>query len=284
MQDNLTFWQRIRVKRRISVMDDHTLNELWSFRLSGLGLTIVITLLFVLAIAVLSVAIVYTPIRNILPGYNQNIREQLMNESERLDSLQNTVDLQRQYLSVIRDITAGEVTTDTTTTLDSLQLVFQEQLLEAKREATDEFVQQYEQKEKDYMGLFDIQDVQPVVTIFRPAHGVVTQTPQTPPSPLGKGGVYRGVRIQTPKNENITAVLAGTIVFTNYELDNTYTVLMQHTNYISVYRGLGVLTKKVGTNLKAGETIGIIGRTGLLDFELWKEGQAINPEDVINFQ
>jgi len=281
MHDKMSFWQRIRIRRRVSVMDDQTLKELWSFRLSSLGLVIVITLLVAITLAGLSIAIVYTPVRNILPGYNQNLREELMNESQRLDSLQNTLDLQRQYLSVIRDITAGEVSTDTIGTLDSMQLVFQEQLMEAKREATEEFVEQYEQKEKDNMGLFDVQDVQPVVTLFRPAHGVVVQTP---PSPIGKGDVYRGVRIQTPDKENITAVLAGTIVYINYDVDNTYTVVMQHASYVSVYHGLGVISKAVGTNLKAGETIGVIGKNGLLDFELWKEGEAINPEEVINFQ
>jgi len=280
MQDNLSFWQRIRIKRRVSVMDDHTLNELWSFQLSSLGLVIVITLLFVLAIAVLSAAIVYTPIRNILPGYNQNLRNELMDQSARLDSLTNEMELQRQYLSVIRDITAGEVTTDSATTLDSLQLVFQEQLMQAKMEATEEFVDQYEQKEKDNMLLFDVQDVQPVVTLFRPAHGVVT--PMTPPTPSVRG--LKGVRIKTPDKENITAVLAGTIVYVNYELNNTYTVVMQHANYISIYHQIGVLTKQVGANLKAGETIGVVGKEGVLDFELWKEGQAINPEEVINFQ
>jgi len=275
--NKLTFWQRIRTKRRISVLDDHTLNELWSFRLSALGLTICITLMFVLTLVGLSLAIIFTPVRNILPGYNQNLRNNLMEESVRLDSLANTVELQRQYLSVIRDITAGEVSTDSVQSLDSLQLVFQDQLLQAKREATEEFVAQYEQKEKDNLQLFDVQDVTPVLTLFRPAHGVVT-----PPTPSERG-MSRGVRIQTPAKENITAVLAGTIVYAQYELDNTYTVMMQHANYISIYRGLGVLTKSAGANLKAGETIGIIGEAAVLDFELWKDGAAINPEEVIAF-
>jgi len=276
MQDNLTFWQRIRIKRRISVMDDHTLNEMWSFRLSGLGLVIVLTLMFVLTLVGLSLAIIYTPVRNILPGYNQNLRNELMAQSERLDSLSNTMELQRQYLSVIRDITAGEVATDSATTLDSLQLVFQEQLMQAKMEATEDFVDQYEQKEKDYMGLFDVQNVQPVITLFRPAHGVIAQR-------FGAGDDPHGVRIQTPDKENITAVMAGTIVYANYELNNTYTIVMQHTNYLSVYRNIGVLTKAVGSSLKAGETIGVIDQDGLLDFELWKDGKPINPEEVIVF-
>jgi len=280
MHNNLTFWQRIRIKRRISVMDDHTLNELWSFRLSSLGLVIVLTLMVMITLVGLSIAIVFTPVRNVLPGYNQNLRNDLMIQSQRLDSLSSTMELQRQYLSVIRDITAGEVSTDSSTTLDSMQLIFQEQLMQAKMEATEEFVEQYEQKEKDNMSLFDVQDVQPVVTLFRPAHGVVV----TPPSPLGKGDVYRGVRIQTPDKENITAVLEGTIVHIDYKMDNTYTVVMQHTNYVSVYHGLGLVTKQMGASLKAGETIGVIGKEGLLDFELWKDGQAINPEEVINFQ
>ncbi|MCQ2341813.1 MAG: M23 family metallopeptidase [Paludibacteraceae bacterium] len=276
MQDSLSFWQRIRIKRRISVMDDHTLTELWSFRISSLGLVILFTLLFVITLVGLSIAIVFTPVRNVLPGYNQNLRNQLMTQSERLDSLANTVELQRQYLSVIRDITAGEVSTDSVQPLDSLQLVFQEQLMQAKMEATEEFVEQYEQKEKDNMLLFDVQNVIPVATIFRPAHGVIVRqyAPQS--------GLY-GVRIQTPDKENITAVLTGSIIYTNYELDNTYTVVMQHANYISTYRHIGVLTKQVGANLKAGETLGIVHSDGLLDFELWKEGQPINPEEVIAF-
>jgi len=277
MQDSVSFWQRIRTRRRISVMDDGTLNELFSFRLSGLGLIITFTLLFVLTMAILSLLIVYTPVRNILPGYNQNLRNELMYESERIDSLTNAMTLQREYLSVIRNITAGEVNTDSISSLDSLQLIAQEQLMQAKMEATEEFVEQYEQKGKDNMGLFDVQNAVPAVTLFRPAHGVIH--PQAP----SVRGVSIGVRIQTPKSENITAVLAGTIVYVNYELDNTYTVVMQHANYVSVYRGIGVLSKPVGTSLKAGETIGMIGKEGLLDFELWKEGQAINPEDVIVF-
>jgi len=273
----LTFWQRIRIQYRIAVVDDQTLNELFSFRLSSLGLIITMTLLFSLTLVGLSIAIVFTPVRNVLPGYNQNLRNDLIEQSARLDSLSNTVSLQRQYLSVIRDITAGEVSADSTTTLDSLQLVFQEQLMQAKMEATEEFVEQYERKEKDNMMLFDVQDVQPVVTLFRPAHGVIVKkcAPQS--------GAY-GVSLQTPDKENITAVLAGTVIYANYGIDNTYTIVMQHANYISVYRNIGVLTKQVGANLKAGETIGLMGSSGLLDFELWKEGQAINPEEVINFK
>ncbi len=276
MHNNLTFWERLKLKRRITVMDDRTLNELWHFQLSALGLTTVLVVMFLLTVAILSVVIIYTPIRNVLPGYNQNLRQQLMEQSERLDSLNRTVDLQRKYLDVIRDITAGEVKSDTVQPLDSLQLIFQEQLLAAKQEATEEFVEQYESKGKDNLQLFDVQNTALVTTIFRPAHGVII-------SPYAPREERYGVTIQTPEKENITAVLAGTVVWVNYEIDNTYTIGVQHANYLSVYRGIGTATKQQNAIVQAGETLGLMGGNTMLLFELWKDGYSINPEEIIAF-
>lgn len=271
-----SWWNRLKLRRRIAVMDDKSLNELWSFRLSALGLTITLVLMVLLTIAILSVAIIYTPIRNILPGYNQNMREQLLEASMRLDSLENVSTLQGQYLSVVRDITAGELSTDTMPALDSLQLVFQEELLKAKREVSEEFMAQYEQKGKDNLQLFDAQATSPINTMFSPAHGVII-------SHFNLNHGQRGILIQTPENENVTAVMGGAVVLVTADTDGTYTVVMQHTNYTSVYRRLGVVNRSTGDVLRAGETIGLVQDQVPLLFELWKEGCAINPEEVIVF-
>ncbi|MCQ2311165.1 MAG: M23 family metallopeptidase [Paludibacteraceae bacterium] len=271
-----SFWHRLKIRRRISVVDDQSLNELWSFRLSALGLTIVLVLMFATTVAILSFAIIYTPVRSILPGYNQNLREQLMTESQRLDSLSTVIQLQRQYLDVIRNITAGEVSSDSIPPIDSLQLVFQTELLQAKREATEEFVDQYEQKGRDYLQLFDIQNTSTIITMFSPVHGVVTE-------PFNPAQGHYGVTIQTPNKENVTAVLAGTIVLVKQEDDQTCLVMLQHANYLSIYRNVGYMTKQLGDVLRAGETFGMV-RDGLpISLELWKDGVAINPEEIIVF-
>ena len=85
----------------------------------------------------------YTPVRNILPGYSASLRQEIIEESMRIDSLQHTMDLQTQYISVIRDVVAGEVKSDTVVGLDSMQIVMQEKLLEAKNEATVAFMAEY---------------------------------------------------------------------------------------------------------------------------------------------
>ncbi len=271
-----TFWQRIRIRRRIAIIDEHTLRELHSFRLSVLGITTVLVVMFIITVLVLSLLITHTDLRTLLPGYDENLRQTLLNESMRVDSLSNAVVLQRKYLDVIRDITAGEIKSDTVQSLDSMQLIFQEELMAAKREATEDFVAQYESKEKDNLALFDIQNTAPILTIFVPAHGVITQH-------YAPRQGMNGVTIQTHDKENICACLAGNIIMVNKEWNDVYTVVIQHANYTSIYRNLNVVTRSVGDQVKAGATIGIVNKDGSLQFELWKEGVSINPEEVIAF-
>ncbi len=271
-----SFWKRISRKYRLSVMHEDTLAESWHVRLSWLGALTITTLMFLLTVGLLSALIIYTPIRHILPGYSEDLRQQLVSATERMDSLQNEMALQHNYLDLIKLIMSGEVATDTIQPLDSIEVVMREQLLEAKNEATQEFMAQYEEKEKNSFQLFDIQQNTPVYTLFRPASGVVVRhyNPQS--------GDF-GIDIKTPDNENITAVLAGVVVYVNYEIDNTYTLMLQHSSYISVYRHAGRVMKKTGDAVKAGESIALASKEFPLSFELWQNGKNINPEEVIVF-
>ena len=271
-----SWWRRLRDKHRISVLDENTWTEQWSAHLSGWGAIVLLAGMFLLTLGLFSLVILYTPIRNYLPGYSENIRQQLVTESARVDSIQTSLDMQRQYLGVIKQVVAGEVQSDTVQSLDSMQLIMREQLLEAKSEATAEFIAQYEEKEKDNLQLFDVQNTTPMLTFFRPAHGVVIE-------PFSMEDRHYGVAVQTPKHENITSVLAGTVVFVNYEIGNTYTVMVQHTTYLSVYRQVEKVLKPVGSNVQAGESIAIAADEKPLWFELWQNGKAVNPEEVIAF-
>ena len=60
-------------------------------------------------------------------------------------------------------------------------------------------------------------------------------------------------------------------------------MLVQHDNYLSVYRRIGTVLKTVGTRVRSGETLGMVGGQRVLEFELWKNGQCVNPEEVITF-
>ena len=263
-------------KYRLAMLEDRTLREVFHIRMNALGAFSFLTLAFVVLIVLLSVLIVYTPIRNILPGYSASIRQQLVDESARVDSLQTDLTLQRQYLEVIKQLTAGDIRSDSVQRLDSLQIVQRAELLEKRSEATDAFVAQYEQKEKDRLLLFDAQSTRSAQTLFRPVRGAIVQQPDF-------GRREYALRLRVPKNENVLSVLRGTIVYTERGLDNTFSVIIQHNDYTSVYRHLTTLVKNVGARVQSGEPIGMMDGEQELFFELWKNGQPINPEEVIAF-
>ena len=277
MYNNESWFRRIRRKRRLTLIDDETLREFWHIHVSGLGVFMVAFFMFLLTIGVLSLLIVYTPVRNILPGYSASLRQEIIEESMRIDSLQHTMDLQTQYISVIRDVVAGEVKSDTVVGLDSMQIVMQEKLLEAKNEATVAFMAEYEERERDNLLLFDDAPVNlPTLSLYTPAHGVIIASY----APLeGR----HGVTINAPNKENVCATLDGTIVHIDTEDSDTYTVMVLHQNYLSIYRSVGRVTCRVGEAVRTGQTIAIVKDGTPFVFELWKQGQEINPEEIIAF-
>jgi murein DD-endopeptidase MepM/ murein hydrolase activator NlpD len=58
---------------------------------------------------------------------------------------------------------------------------------------------------------------------------------------------------------------------------------------VSVYKHNSSLLKKEGETVKAGEAIALVGSSGEnstgphLHFELWHNGNPVNPADYINF-
>lgn len=272
----ISIWRRLCEKYRISVLDEHTLTEHWHVRLNGWGAIVVIAILFLLSLALFSLAILYTPIKNYLPGYTENIRQQLIIESARVDSLGTSLELQRQYLNIIKQVMAGEAQSDTVQPLDSMQIIMREQLLEAKSEATAEFMAQYEEKEKDNMHLFTGTNYMetPVTAFFRPVMGNVTQHFSSQQGQLS-------ITISTTNEASVAAVLDGVVLFVNHDVNNRYSIIIQHANYTSIYRQLKLVNKRVGDRVKIGENIGIANTT--VSFQLWEDGSAIDPEKFIAF-
>ena len=70
-----------RNKYRLAMLDDRTLREVFHIRVSLLGAISMITIMIVALIVLLSILIVYTPIRNILPGYSESLRQQLVHSA-----------------------------------------------------------------------------------------------------------------------------------------------------------------------------------------------------------
>lgn len=256
------------------MLDDLTLREVFHFRVSLLGAISVITISILALIALLSVLIVYTPIRNILPGYSASLRQQLIDESARVDSLQSSLSVQRQYLDMIKLVTAGDITTDSVQSLDSLQRVERARLVAQPSEVTETFKAQYEQKEHDRLMLYDNATPTNVRQLYRPVRGAIIQ-PARPDL-----HIY-GVLVRTAKSENVMATTRGTLVSVERMADNTFTMVLQNGAFVTVYRHVSRALKAQGALVEQGESLGIMDEEQDVQIELWDAGQFVNPEEVI---
>jgi murein DD-endopeptidase MepM/ murein hydrolase activator NlpD len=101
---------------------------------------------------------------------------------------------------------------------------------------------------------------------------------------------HYGVDVVAKKDEPVKAIAEGTVILSSWTDDTGYVIAIQHDdNIISIYKHNASLLKKVGSFVKAGEIISIIGNTGELTtgphlhLEMWHNGNPVNPQHFINF-
>lgn len=99
---------------------------------------------------------------------------------------------------------------------------------------------------------------------------------------------HMGLDFAVKTGTTVAAAASGYVAFAGYTADDGYIIILVHENgYITTYKHCSGLTKKVRDRVLQGETIALSGNTGLattgphLHFEIWKEGQVIDPKDLL---
>lgn len=216
---------------------------------------------------------------------NYLVRQTIVNEALRIDSLEQVFELQNRYITNLQDIIAGTVSIDTVYSVDSLVRQRNVQIME-QTEREESFVRQYEEAER-YNITSQSQPVNDVrsIIMFRPTAGLVSQRYNAMKSHLG-------VDIAATPNQSVVAVTDGTVLMSTYTSDMGYTVCIVHPGeLISVYQHCQSLLIKSGDRVRQGDVIALVGRGDAsalqgshLHFELWYKGQPLDPEKYILFQ
>lgn len=280
---NKAFWNNIKFKYKLTIINENTLEEVAGIRVSKLnGLSVlltVITVIFVIAATIIA----FTPLRNYLPGYmNSEVRAQIVDNALKVDSLQQLVERQNLYIMNIQDIFSGKIKVDTVQSIDSLTNMRADSLME-RTQREEEFRRQYEETEKyNLTSIAEDKGVDGLI-FHRPTRGMLT-------SHFDPNNRHYGVDIAATPNESVLAALDGTVILSTYTAETGYLIEVQHgQDFITVYKHCGSLLKKEGDEVKGGEAIALVGNTGTLTtgphlhFELWRKGRAVNPEKYIVF-
>jgi murein DD-endopeptidase MepM/ murein hydrolase activator NlpD len=275
------FWRNFKFKYKLTITNENTLEEVVGIHVSKLNgvsvLLFVVTVIFLIAATIIA----FTPLRNYLPGYmNSEVRELVVNNALRVDSLQQLLNRQNMYIMNIQDIFSGKVKADTVASIDSLTIVRSEELME-RTEAEEQFRKQYEESERYNLTTMDNAPATLGLVFYRPTRGMIS-------SAFDANGKHFGIDIAANPNESVLATLDGTVILSTYTAETGYVIQIQHAqNIVSVYKHCGSLLKKVGDTVKAGEAIALVGNTGEkttgphLHFELWSKGRALDPSKYI---
>lgn len=281
---------------RIIIMNDDSFKEIKSYRYSRskLFLTIFGSLFGIALIIWASMAL--TPMRNIFFGFGYiKLRNQLEANQKHVDSLQAALANNNIYIANMQKVFTGELKKS-----DSLYSGYNNRATNSATEKPDQPDQQ-DSVVEDTTNInsdFEISSSKEIkysdelfhqnldlsrVHFSPPLKGYISQE-------FNPGQKHYGTDITAPKNTPVKTVLSGHVILADWTLNTGNVIGIQHNaDLVSFYKHNSQLLKKVGTFVKAGETIAIIGNTGELSdgphlhFELWHNGQPVNPTSYINF-
>lgn len=276
----------VRHKYRFSITDEN-FHEKLSFRLSRLNLWTIVSLCSILLVALTVVIVVFTPVRQFIPGYvKQDLVEQSIRDRMRVDSLQMQFESQALMLRTLNAVLNGSIPPDESRIIrDSLRdysniqyhTSIADSLLRLEIERSDKYTLD--------LNATQISGSNPQsasfadnILFYKPAEGSIYQK-------FDHQTRHYGIDLEVEPNSVIKSVLDGTVIFTCWSPERGYIILIEHdSKLISIYSAAAALFKRSGEFVKAGEAIGIAGQSALngpvvhLHFELWYNGTPVDPE------
>lgn len=271
-------------KYRLVILNESTFEEKISFKLSRLNVFVTGMLLAIGLIAFTTLLIAFTPLREYIPGYSSTaLKRQATELTYKTDSLVNALDYTNRYLENVRLVLRGDIETtqmNPDSTLESITMDPAQVDLSPIREDS---ILRAEVALEDKYNLFEQPTFDGSILLYTPLSGSISQG-------YDPDHKHFAVDIVAPRDTPVKAVAKGRVIFSEWTAATGYVVILEHQqDLISVYKHNGSLTKQQGAVVRAGEVIATVGNTGELTtgphlhFELWKDGNPVNPENYIDF-
>jgi len=286
-------WERVKEglqhRYRLVAMNDDTFEEVGSYRLTLLNVYITFSVIFVVLVFLVVLMFIFTPVKQYLPGYGDvNQREEFYKIEKRLVKLEKEISARDVYINSVKNALTNnveyqpeDVPEDNSSTIDTAgstkpiaeDYQLRKQVERAERGTSTEVTSNFTLNTKSIEQLFFVPPLKGTTSAgFRPDKK------------------HFGIDIVAPRNTPIIAVADGVVITSDWTYATGNVIAVQHeNNIVSFYKHNSVLLKKVGNLVKAGEAVAIIGNTGEqtdgphLHFELWYNGNPVDPAEYIKF-
>jgi hypothetical protein len=141
------FLKRMRFKYRVSIVNENTLSQAWSARLSRMSVFLFLFAFAIVTFVILTALILFTPVRYYLPGFSDSVdRSDVLRVSAKVDSLVNQLEMQAAYFEVVKGAISGNIKPDSIPPADSVQFIHRIQDFSQKTKEIENFEKAYEKE------------------------------------------------------------------------------------------------------------------------------------------
>ena len=269
---------------RLVVLKEDNFEEQFAFKLTPLNVFVFTTLSAIFLITLTTIFIAFTPLREYIPGYTSpSLQKKAIKLKSKTDSLYQITQMNERYITSIKKVLTGEATfesIDKDSIYDSLKAEVDS--LDLTPSKADSLLREKVENEDKY-NLFESATSVKNFVFFPPLKGQVSEG-------FDSKIKHYAVDIAVSKNTPVKAVADGRVVLASWTSDSGFVIIIDHGNQmLSVYKHNAALTKEQGDLVKAQEVIARSGSSGQLStgphlhFELWNDGNPIDPSTFIDF-
>ena len=278
-----TLLDKLSERFHILLVNEKTLAKKKLFSSSTINLAGSIVFIFFLLLSTSFIVIYFTPLKEYFRGYTSiELRENAVENSMKLDSLENLYLAQSNYIKSLKNILSGNVSFDeikeNTFSLETNQV----ELEIVKTNKEDSLLRALVDEEDKYNAL-EIEGERFTTVLFPPVKGELS-------SGFDYDNKHYGVDIAMPENSPVHSISEGIVVFAEWTSETGFVIIAEHLNGLtSIYKHNSSIVKSQGDRIQTGEIIAFTGNTGSLTtgphlhFELWYQGEPVDPKNYIEF-
>ncbi len=241
----------LRRNLKFSVSNPENFREIWSFNSNGIRVLSLLILFFL----AFSFILAYFLGVSLFSNETKSIeREKLEAQTLKIDSLTHQIQIQEDYIFVIRKIVSGEIPIDSS--FDSIPEILKEvDLSQIQTKETQQELSMSKKVKNDLLTKNESQTNSKITYFANPVDGVISQEFDRK--------THLGIDVVTEKDKVVKACHSGTVIYAGFTRKDGYLIVIDHGNkFLSVYKHNKRVLKKIGTKIQLGDPIAIVGDTG----------------------
>ena len=278
-------WQKLLDPYLLMIINEENFEERAQIRTSKGKIILLSLILLTFFSATIFTTISYTPLKELIPGYDSSeVRKKAIQNLFLTDSLITIYDQNIQYLNSVRKVLTEDISYEESK-FTNKEIENQNKKKTPKLKGPileDSLLRAFVYQQDKYSPVLS-EELELNTFLFPPVKGIVSQ-----PFDLNKS--HFAVDVAVEENSPIKNIADGTVVFSEWTAETGFVIIIKHNfGLLSIYKHNSSLNKKQGDVVSAGEVIAMAGNTGEyttgfhLHFELWMDDYPMNPENFFNF-